>query len=342
MRFNGLRINDIFRCIVGHLIGCVFVTGWLVAWNLKRGVADTDVDAGFVPVSGERWRDGRGCVEQALKGCADITIQEHRHRFAGYGIEVLPGGVANEDFALLSLEGSYQSVELGVWRAVQTDEDGSETAGSAVGGEVEFFLPTALSRSGDRDTNLELIGAVVEQAIDLPTFAPITVTFHGTLLGRCGSATDGVRDDRLEQVSRFLSGAIVDVVEPLPPKQETGQGIAVELSELQQAARTDLLQRGKWLSAEDSLVLEPGLVHRSEAREVGIRICLRGDETLEECFGIQPGDDQFFQRLAAEEQGELLREFGKLIDDSQILDDSPDQVRTAFIGEDNRLCSVSE
>lgn len=313
-----------------------------MSWDLKRGVADSDVDAGFVPVSGERGRDGRGFVEQALKRCANITIQEHRHRFAGHGIEVLPGGVADEDFALLSEEGSYQGIELGVLGAVQTDEDRSETAGSAVGGEVEFFLPAALSRCGDRDANLELVGAVVEQAIDLPTFASIALTFDRALLGRRGSATDGVSNDRLEQVAGFLSGSVVDVVEPLPPKQETGQGIAVEFSELQQAARTDLLQRGKWLSAEDSLVLEPGLVHRGEAREVGVGVGLRRDHTLENNFGVESADDQVFQRLAAEERRERLREFGELIDESQVLDDSTDQVRTAFVGETHRLCSVSQ
>ena len=131
--------------------------------------------------------------------------------FSGDRIEVLPGGVAYEDFALLNVKGSYQGVEPGVWSAVQTDEHRSETAGSAVGGEVEFFLPAALSRSGNRDANLKLAGAVVEQAIDLPTFVPITLAIHRTLPGRSGSTTDGVRNDRLEQVSRFLSGSVVDV-----------------------------------------------------------------------------------------------------------------------------------
>lgn len=277
-----------------------------MAWNLKRGVADSDVDAGFVPVGGERGRDGRGFVEQALKRRADITIQEQRHCFAGHGIEMLPSGFADEDFALMSEEGLDQGIELGVGRAVQADEDGSETAGSAVGGEVEFFLPAALARSGDRDANLELVGAVVEQAIDLPTFAAIALPFDRALSGRCGSAADGVSDDRLEQVAGFLSGPVVNVVEPLPPKQETCQGIGVEFAELQQAARADLLQRRQWLSAEDSLVLEPGLVHRGEAREVGVGVCLRRDQTLEECLGIQPGDDQVFQWLAAEERRERL------------------------------------
>ena len=126
-----------------------------MTWNLKRGVADSDVDAGFVPVGGERGWDGRGFVEQALKGRADITIQEQRHRFAGHGVEMLPSGFADEDFALMSAEGLDQGVEFGVWSAVQADEDRNETADSAVGGEIEFFLPAALARSGDRDANLE-------------------------------------------------------------------------------------------------------------------------------------------------------------------------------------------
>ena len=259
-------------------------------------------------------------------------------------IDSAAGMIATEDVALMREEGMDQRVELGIRRAVQADEDGSETAGSTVGGEVEFFLPAALARSGDRDANLELVGAVVEQAINLPTFASIALTFDRTLPGRRGSAADGVGNDRLEQVAGFLSGSIVDVVEPLPPKQETGQGIGVEFAKLEQAARADLLQRGKWLSAEDSLVLEPGFVHRGEAREVGVGVCLRRDQTLEESFGIQSGDDQVFQRLATEERRERLLEieFGELIDESQVLDDSTDQVRTAFVGEAHRLCSVSQ
>ncbi len=221
-------LRDIFGRVVWQLIGCGFVTGWLVAWDLKLGVADLNLDAGVVPVGGERWWDGRGFVEQALKRRADITLQEHCHCISRNGIEMLPSSLADEDFTLMSEEGSNQRIELSVWSAVQADEDRSETAGSAVGGEVEFFLPAALSRSGDRDANLELVGAVVEQTIDLPTFASIALTFDRTLPGRRGSAADGVSDDRLEQVASFLSGAVVDVVEPLPPKQESGQDIAVE------------------------------------------------------------------------------------------------------------------
>lgn len=339
---SSLRIHDIIRRIVWHFISCVFVIGWFLAWDLKCGVADLDVDAGFGPVGGERGRDRWGFVEQALEGRADVTIEELRHCFACYGVEMLPSGVTDEDFALMSEESLDESIKFGIRRAVQADEDRGESAGSTVGGEVEFFLPAALARCGDRDANLELVGAVVEQTIDLPAFVLIALTFDRTLPGRCGSAADGVSDDRLKQVAGFLGGSIVDVVEPLPPEQESGQGIGVEFAKLQQAARADLLQCGKWLCAEDSLVLEPGFVHRGETREVGVGVCLRRDQTLEERFGFQSADDQVFQWLAAEEGWERLREFWEVIDESQVLNDSANQVRTAFVGKTNRLCSVSQ
>ena len=104
---------------------------------------------------------------------------------------------------------------------------------------------------------------------------------NGTCLGTERCAADGVGDDRLEQVARLLPGPVVDVEEPFPPEEQAGRG-RTDRAELQQPARTDLLDRRYGLRLQNPFVLQPSLVEVRQACEERVCVALQADEPFHE------------------------------------------------------------
>src|SRR5205823_122780 len=105
-------------------------------------------------------------------------------------------------------------------RSVHAHEDGFEAALSAIDRKIEFFLPATLPGCGDRYANLQFVGAVINNAVNLPALCPVAVSFDRTSFRRRGCAADCVRDHWFKKGPRFLSRSVVDIEERFPMRRD--------------------------------------------------------------------------------------------------------------------------
>src|SRR5579885_134967 len=215
-------------------------------------------------------------------------LQETAHCRACEGTQVCPRLVANVSFAAFSEEFRLEFSQFRVGSGVQNDQNRRITAGLAVRWKVQLFLPAALAGGRDCHTHLDFMGLLAENAVHLTPFLRVVLPAHWTLLCRRWCSTDGSGDDWLKSIASFLSGSVVDVVQPFPPQNERRQGLGTDAAVLQQTSWPDLIDGRHGLGLKYALILQPCFVKRSEAIKVRVSVPVQSHKLLEELQKIQP------------------------------------------------------
>src|SRR5581483_7233817 len=217
--------------------------------------------------------------EDCLHRLAYVLVEKRSHGIARLRFEMCPSVRTDVRLSTRGLEAFTKRGQLVCLGGIEHDEHWNVPAGFAVIGEVKLFTKATLTGSSDGYSQFDLVRELdtvgLADAVNLPPLCRIASSLHWAFSRTRGRATESRSNDRLEQVSRLLRRAVVNVEEPLPPEQKRGKRRRVELPVLKKRPRPNLIHCRQRLVFEDAVVLQSPRVHVRQAREVRLRCWLQ-------------------------------------------------------------------
>gem|GEM_PF-5888663 len=189
--------------------------------------------------------------------------------------------------AVLRLKSGSECCQFRVWCRIQNNKHWGEITVSTVDRKLQFLPPSSLSRSCDCYAHFKLVCAPFTNTISLSTFLPVGMPFDWTTRRAGRRASNSGGNNRFEHIARFLRCAIVDVVEPLPPKQQSHQARGAKLTILEQASGANLFNGRNRLCLQNFLILQSPFMECCQTSKIGICITVNGEKALEEVQKIE-------------------------------------------------------